>query len=35
MLEKDGRATLSRLSDATGLSISRYNRACRNWNVVM
>lgn len=36
MLEKDGRATLSQLSDATGLSISaRCNRACRNWNVVM
>ena len=35
MLEEDGRATLSQLSDATGLSIPRCNRACRNWNVVM
>lgn len=35
MLEKDGRATLSRLSDARDCRFPRCNRACRNWNVVM
>ena len=33
MLEKDGRATLSQLSD--DCRFPRCNRACRNWNVVM
>lgn len=36
MLEKDGRATLSQLSDAIrDCRFPRCNRACRNWNVVM
>ena len=35
MLEEDGRATLSQLSDATGLSIPRCSRAYRSWNVAM
>lgn len=35
MLEKDGRATLSQLSDATDCRFPRCNRACRNWNGVM
>lgn len=33
MLEKDGRATLSHLSEATGLSVSAVSRACRSLSV--